>query len=33
MMETGIDPGDILLLTFTRKAAGEMLGRVQQLLR
>ena len=33
MMENGIDPGDILLLTFTRKAAGEMLGRVQQLLK
>jgi len=33
MMENGIDPGDILLLTFTRKAASEMLGRVQQLLR
>ena len=32
MMENGIDPGDILLLTFTRKAANEMLGRVQQLL-
>ncbi|TFG42735.1 MAG: ATP-dependent helicase, partial [Bacteroidia bacterium] len=33
MMENGIDPGDILLLTFTRKAATEMLGRVQQLLK
>ena len=33
MMENGVDPGDILLLTFTRKAAGEMLGRVQQLLK
>lgn len=33
MMENGIDPGDILLLTFTRKAAGEMLGRVQQLIK
>lgn len=33
MIENGIDPGDILLLTFTRKAASEMLGRVQQLLR
>jgi DNA helicase-2/ATP-dependent DNA helicase PcrA len=33
MMENGIDPGDILLLTFTRKAASEMLGRVQQLLK
>ncbi|MFZ0280613.1 MAG: UvrD-helicase domain-containing protein, partial [Bacteroidales bacterium] len=26
MMENGIDPGNILLLTFTRKAANEMLG-------
>ncbi len=33
MIENGIDPGEILLLTFTRKAAAEMLGRVQQLLR
>lgn len=33
MMENGISPGDILLLTFTRKAANEMLGRVQQLLK
>jgi len=33
MMENGINPGDILLLTFTRKAANEMLGRVQQLLK
>lgn len=32
MIENGIDPGEILLLTFTRKAASEMLGRVQQLL-
>jgi DNA helicase II / ATP-dependent DNA helicase PcrA len=32
MMENGISPGDMLLLTFTRKAANEMLGRVQQLL-
>ncbi len=32
MIENGISPDDILLLTFTRKAAGEMLGRVQQLL-
>lgn len=32
MIESGIDPGEILLLTFTRKAASEMLGRVQQLL-
>lgn len=33
MIENGIDPGEILLLTFTRKAAREMLGRVQQLLK
>jgi DNA helicase-2/ATP-dependent DNA helicase PcrA len=33
MMENGINPGDILLLTFTRKAANEMLGRVQKLLK
>ncbi|MDP4223887.1 MAG: ATP-dependent helicase [Bacteroidota bacterium] len=32
MMENGINPGEVLLLTFTRKAAGEMLGRVQQIL-
>ncbi|MBE0676485.1 MAG: ATP-dependent helicase, partial [Bacteroidales bacterium] len=32
MMENGLQPGDILLLTFTRKAANEMLGRVQKLL-
>ncbi len=32
MMENGISPADILLLTFTRKAANEMLGRVQHLL-
>jgi len=32
MLENEIDPGEILLLTFTRKAAGEMLGRVQGLL-
>jgi len=32
MLENGVDPGDILLLTFTRKAASEMLGRVQKLL-
>lgn len=32
MIENGINPGEILLLTFTRKAANEMLGRVQKLL-
>lgn len=32
MLENGIDPGDILLLTFTRKASGEMIGRAQGLL-
>lgn len=32
MLEKGIDPTGILLLTFTRKAASEMLGRVQSLL-
>lgn len=32
MLENGIDPNEILLLTFTRKAATEMLGRVQSLL-
>jgi len=30
---TGVDPGRILLLTFTRRAAGEMLRRVESLLR
>ena len=33
MLENGIDPDEMLLLTFTRKAASEMIGRVQQLLR
>jgi DNA helicase-2/ATP-dependent DNA helicase PcrA len=33
MIESGINPEEILLLTFTRKAASEMLGRVQQLLK
>ncbi len=33
MLEEGIAPQDILLLTFTRKAAREMLGRVQELLK
>jgi DNA helicase-2/ATP-dependent DNA helicase PcrA len=30
---TGTDPGRILLLTFTRRAAGEMLRRVDEILR
>ena len=33
MLENGIFPQDILLLTFTRKAASEMIGRVQELLK
>jgi DNA helicase-2/ATP-dependent DNA helicase PcrA len=32
MLENEIDPGEILLLTFTRKAASEMIGRVQGLM-
>jgi len=32
LIENGIDPSEILLLTFTRKAANEMLERVQKLL-
>jgi DNA helicase II / ATP-dependent DNA helicase PcrA len=32
MIENGIDPGEVLLLTFTRKAASEMIGRAQGLL-
>jgi DNA helicase-2/ATP-dependent DNA helicase PcrA len=32
MLENGIFPQEILLLTFTRRAASEMLGRVQELL-
>jgi DNA helicase-2/ATP-dependent DNA helicase PcrA len=32
MLENGIPPQSILLLTFTRKAATEMMGRVQELL-
>lgn len=32
MLEKGISPDEILLLTFTKKAAGEMLARVQSLL-
>jgi len=31
LIEDGTDPGDILLLTFTNKAAREMLARVEQL--
>jgi DNA helicase-2/ATP-dependent DNA helicase PcrA len=33
LLENNIDPGNILLLTFTRKAAHEMLSRVEQLLK
>src|SRR3569833_1280033 len=33
LIEMGTDPVRILLLTFSRRAAGEMLGRVDQLLR
>lgn len=33
MLENGIDPDEILLLTFTRRASTEMLGRVQTLLK
>jgi DNA helicase-2/ATP-dependent DNA helicase PcrA len=33
MLENGIDPSEILLLTFTRRAATEMLNRVQELLK
>jgi DNA helicase II / ATP-dependent DNA helicase PcrA len=32
MLENDINPDEILLLTFTRKSAGEMIGRVQGLL-
>jgi len=32
LIEKGYEPNQLLLLTFTRKAANEMLGRVQQLL-
>ncbi|NCC24730.1 MAG: ATP-dependent helicase [Deltaproteobacteria bacterium] len=32
LIESGVDPTSILLLTFTRKAAGEMLARAGQLL-
>ncbi|HEX2968603.1 MAG TPA: ATP-dependent helicase [Bacteroidales bacterium] len=33
MLENNINPDEILLLTFTRRAAAEMLGRVQELLK
>lgn len=33
MLENGVLPQEILLLTFTRKASSEMIGRVQQLLK
>ncbi|HLO60272.1 MAG TPA: ATP-dependent helicase [Bacteroidales bacterium] len=33
MIENGVFPQDILLLTFTRKAAAEMIGRVQEILK
>jgi DNA helicase-2/ATP-dependent DNA helicase PcrA len=33
LIGTGTDPGRILLLTFTRRAAGEMLRRVDEILR
>ncbi|WP_134090530.1 ATP-dependent helicase [Olivibacter sp. XZL3] len=33
LIEKGYEPNEILLLTFTRKAANEMLSRVQKLLR
>lgn len=32
LIESGINPSEILLLTFTKKAANEMIGRVQELL-
>ncbi len=31
LVETGAEPGSILLLTFTRRAAGEMLSRAREL--
>src|SRR5213595_2211974 len=31
LIEDGVDPSDILLLTFTNKASREMLSRVEQL--
>ena len=30
LLKSGIDPSKILLLTFTNKAAGEMLSRLEQ---
>jgi len=33
LISTGVDPSRILLMTFTRRAAGEMLRRVEHLLR
>ena len=33
LIAEGVDPGKILLLTFTRRAAAEMLRRVDNLLR
>ncbi len=32
LIESGVDPSNILLLTFTKKAAREMLNRVEQLI-
>src|SRR4051812_19818785 len=32
LIATGVDPGGILLLTFTRRAAAEMLRRVDRIL-
>jgi DNA helicase II / ATP-dependent DNA helicase PcrA len=31
LLEDGVPPGEILLLTFTKKASREMLGRIEQL--
>jgi len=33
LIQRGVDPGRIMLVTFTRRAAGEMLRRVEGLLR